>query len=403
MNNVISGNGANGVEIEATSLTPGNIVRGNFIGTNASGTAIAASPNFGINGNGFYGVEINGSPANRIGGPGLGAKNVISGNGLHGVRITGTAAINNVVQGNYIGTDVTGPVDMGNLIDGVAIAVASNNTIGGSVAGEGNLISGNDGNGVEIFNSGTTNNRVLGNQIGTDVTGMWSLPNLRGVYIFNANNNRVGGVGVNDGNLISGNLNEGVFLRGTSSLNTIEGNSIGVDMNGGSLGNSGNGVSVEGSNNRIGGLVTVVGIFTSPNSPDNAANVIAFNGGNGVSIDTGTRNAIRRNSIFENVGLGINHSNGGNTLLAAPVITTSSPGMIVAYTTAGIAGRLEFFVADSLGSGEGAVFVTDRTTTGIAGTIALSGLVPNGELLVATLTDANGNTSKFSNPFVVSW
>ena len=108
LNNVISGNGANGVEIEATSLTPGNIVRGNFIGTNASGTAIAASPNFGINGNGFYGVEINGSPANRIGGPGLGAKNVISGNGLHGVRITGTAAINNVVQGNYIGTDVTG-------------------------------------------------------------------------------------------------------------------------------------------------------------------------------------------------------------------------------------------------------------------------------------------------------
>ena len=403
LNNVISGNRAHGVEIEVTSLTPGNVVRGNFIGTNASGTAIVVAPGNGANGNALNGVEINGAPNNQIGGPGLGAKNIISGNGVHGVHLIGAAAKNNSVQGNYIGTDVTGTADMGNTTNGVGIDGSPMNTIGGPLAGAGNLISGNGRNGVEIFNTGATNVFVQGNLIGTDVSGMSALPNFRGVYIFNANSNRVGGSGINDGNLISGNLFDGVFLRGTSSMNAIEGNSIGVDMNGGSLGNGSNGVTVQGSNNRIGGLVTTVGIFTSPNAPDNAANVIAFNGGNGVSIVTGTQNAIRRNSIFDNVSLGIDHFTGGNISLAAPVITSSSPGMIVAYTTAGIAGRLEFFVADSLGSGQGAVFVIDKATTGIPGTIALSGLVPNGELLVATLTDANGNTSKFSAPFAVSW
>ena len=403
LNNVVSGNLAHGVEIEATSLTPGNVVRGNLIGTNAAGQAIVVAPNNGTNGNGLNGVEINGSPNNRIGGPGLGAKNIISGNKVHGVHLIGAAAKNNVVQGNYIGTDVTGTVDMGNTIDGVGIDSAPTNTIGGPVSGAGNLISGNGGNGVEIFNTTTaaTSIFVQGNLIGTDVSGMSALPNFRGVYIFNANSNRVGGGGLNDGNLISGNLLDGVFLRGTSSMNVLEGNSIGVDMNGGALGNGSNGVTVQGSNNRIGGLSAVVGFFTSPNAPDNAANVIAFNGGNGVSIATGIGNAIRRNSIFDNFSLGINHFTGGNALLAAPVITPSSSGMTAAFTTTA-AGRVEFFVVDNLASGAGAVFVTDRASTG-TGTVAFTGLVPNLSILVATFTDANGNTSRFSAPFMVTW
>ena len=402
LNNVVSGNLAHGVEIEATSLTPGNVVRGNFIGTNAAGQAIVVAPNNGTNGNGLNGVEINGSPNNRIGGPGLGAKNIISGNKVHGVHLIGAAAKNNVVQGNYIGTDVTGTVDMGNTIDGVGIDSAPTNTIGGPVSGAGNLISGNGGNGVEIFNTTTaaTSIFVQGNLIGTDVSGMSALPNFRGVYIFNANSNRVGGGGLNDGNLISGNLLDGVFLRGTSSMNVLEGNSIGVDMNGGALGNGSNGVTVQGSNNRIGGLSAVVGFFTSPNAPDNAANVIAFNGGNGVSIVTGIGNAIRRNSIFDNFSLGINHFTGGNALLAAPVITPSSSGMTAAFTTTG-PGRVEFFVADGQAT-EGAVFVTDRASSG-TGTVAFTGLVPNLSVLVATFTDFNGNTSKFSAPFMVTW
>jgi len=400
LNNVISGNRGNGIGIEVTSLAPGNIVRGNFIGTNASGAAIAGLPG---NGNGLSGVNIAGSPNNQIGGAGLGAKNVISGNTLHGVQIIGTTARLNSVQGNYIGTDVTGTVDMGNLQDGIRISSAPKNTIGGIFAGAGNLISGNGGNGVGILNAASVNETVKGNTIGTDVSGMFALPNLRGVYILNANQNQVGGTGINDGNLISGNLNEGVYLRGISSFNVFEGNSIGVNMNGGALKNNGNGVRVEGSDNRIGGgLVATVGIFTSPNAPDNAANVIAFNGGAGIYVSGGTRNAIRRNSIFNNFNTGIQLVAGGNTLLAAPLITASASGMTASFTTPG-SGRVEFFVADSAGSGEGAVFVIDYQTTGTTGTIAFTGLVPNLSVLVATFTDTFGNTSMFSKPFTVTW
>ncbi len=386
LNNVISGNGTNGVEIHATSLAPGNVLRGNFIGTDATGTLNV--------GNARFGVEINGSPANQIGGPGLGAKNVISGNGLHGVHIIGLLATRNLVQGNYIGTDITGTVALGNTIDGVGIDGAPNNAIGGSASGSGNLISGNLGNGVEIFNTAATGNLVLGNQIGTDVSGMFALPMFRGVFLRNATGNRVGGTGLNDGNLISGNMHQGVFIDGSSTANVLEGNSIGVDVNGGPLGNGDDGVFVLGSNNRIGGVVTTLpGMFTTPNTPDNAANVIAFNGRDGVRVDTGVGNAIRRNSISNNVVLGINLVSGGNTLLAAPVCT--GIGLVVTCTAG--SGRLEFFLADNLASGEGAVFVTDAVTL----SVGMSGLVPSGSILVATLTDALGNTSRFSTPFTV--
>ena len=397
-NNVISGNGGDGVEILATSLLPGNVLRGNLIGTNATGTVNAATA---PNGNLGNGVEIIGSPGNQIGGGGLGAKNVISSNRLHGVHIIGAGATRNLVQGNHIGTDITGTAAIGNRIDGVGINGAPNNTIGGSLAGTGNLVAGNLGNGVEIFNTGATGNLVLGNHIGTDVSGVFALPNYRGVYVYNASSNRVGGTGTTDGNLISGNRYSGVFLRGAANSNVIEGNSIGTNVIGGALGNGGDGISVQGSNNRIGGLfVATAGTHTTPNTPDNAANVIAFNGGWGVSVNAGIQNSIRRNSIFSNAFSGINLISGGNITLAAPVCSVAA-GMIV--TVAAGVGRLEFFLADSSSSGEGAVFVTDVVKTSSTVTVPFSGLIPSGSVLVATFTDASGNTSRFSNPFTVLW
>ena len=99
---------------------------------------------------------------------------MISGNTNDGVAFIGTGATGNVVAGNYIGTDVTGHAALGNGIDGVLIdAGASDNTIGGTTAAARNIISGNAYAGVEIHDA--NDNVVEGDFIGTDVTGTVAL------------------------------------------------------------------------------------------------------------------------------------------------------------------------------------------------------------------------------------
>ena len=123
----------------------GNTILGNFIGTDVAGIADL--------GNGSNGISIDDSPDNTIGGLVAGARNVISGNGGPGLSITGGGAMGNLVVGNYIGTDVTGTVDVSGAgvgFSGVDISDAPRNTIGGLVDGARNVISGNDGSGVLI-------------------------------------------------------------------------------------------------------------------------------------------------------------------------------------------------------------------------------------------------------------
>lgn len=179
--NVISGNtggqvgaAVGAVEIRSSSLgNQGNQVLGNFIGTKASGT--------GDLGNGTIGVRILDAPNNTIGGTEDGARNIISGNGASGVAVsrgspeTGNGT-GNKVEGNYIGTDVSGTQALGNHT-GVSISGWSDNTVGGTAAGAGNTISGNDNSGV-FFNSGEFN-KVEGNRIGTTADGTDALPNGR--------------------------------------------------------------------------------------------------------------------------------------------------------------------------------------------------------------------------------
>ena len=87
------------------------------------------------------------------------------------------SATGNLVAGNYIGTDYTGTMALGNALSGVEIAdSASNNTIGGTAAGDRNVISGSPEGGVFIHGS-ATGNLVAGNYIGTDVTGTMALGN----------------------------------------------------------------------------------------------------------------------------------------------------------------------------------------------------------------------------------
>jgi hypothetical protein len=148
--NLISGNSNTGILIDGNN----NLVQGNTIGTDKAGTQRLV--------NDGAGVVVSGS-ANFIGGTGAGAGNLISGNSDAGIAISGT---NNLVQGNRIGTDVTGTQALGNGVFGVYVSSGSN-TIGGTVAGAGNLISGNGQYGILLGSSG---NLLQGNLIGTDIT-----------------------------------------------------------------------------------------------------------------------------------------------------------------------------------------------------------------------------------------
>jgi hypothetical protein len=183
--NIISGNALTGIFV-AFQGTTGNQFLGNFIGTDITGTSDL--------GNDDEGILIIGADGNTIGGTTTGARNVISGNNADGIFMSGFTATGNTVQGNLIGTDVTGTTDLGNVGSGIFIEdLASNNSIGGTAAGAGNIISGNDVSGIVISDSGTSNNPVRGNFIGVAANGSTPLPNQQqGVSIINdANGNSI--------------------------------------------------------------------------------------------------------------------------------------------------------------------------------------------------------------------
>ena len=183
--NVISSN-ASGVSLRQVTATQNTIV-GNYIGTNAAGTAALGN---------FTGIEILLAENNTIGGTTAGARNVISGNNGEGISITGVqfasfaqseavseAANNNTILGNYIGVDATGFNPLGNGLnpqafrrDGVRIFSANGTTIGGAATGAANIIANNGGNGVFVEPASTgspapagINNAILGNSIRSNV------------------------------------------------------------------------------------------------------------------------------------------------------------------------------------------------------------------------------------------
>jgi hypothetical protein len=243
-----------------------NIVRGNYIGTNAAGTAALA--------NDATGIQVQGAPNNTIGGTNAADRNLISGNGSAGVFIDGATATGNTVLGNFIGTDINGTADLGNVGFGVAIQNAPTNTIGGNTPGTRNIISGNNAFGVVIQNSPATsnvatNNKVLGNFIGTDVNGTADLGNtLTGVLVQDAAGNTIGGTAAGDRNIISGNDGFGVqILNANATLNSVLGNYIGTNAAGTAALPNGIGVVVDNApSNTIGGSVAGAGNIISGNS-----------------------------------------------------------------------------------------------------------------------------------------
>lgn len=398
-----------GIELSGSN----DIIEFNFIGTNATGTASL--------GNGDTGLLIHAGSGHLIGGTTAAARNVISANG-QGVEVLLGPALNHQVQGNFIGTDVTGAIDLGNLGDGIFMLSGTANimncTVGGTAAAAGNVISGNGNVGIQFLTVGTSN-LVQGNLIGTNASGSNDLGNAgSGVALNEAANNTVGGTVAGAGNVISGNDDGGVRINLTTSTgNRVQGNKIGTRADGTtSLPNSGHGVHIlnSASTNTIGGAA-------------GEGNIIAFNLSAGVKVETGTANAITSNSIFSNSGgLGIdlgpagvtpndgNDGDGGaNDLQNFPVLSSAGSGIGggvniqgTLNSTANTTFTLHFYAStscDGSGNGEGRTFLGSAMATTVGNNVTFNITLPGasasvGQVITATATTPfpQGSTSEFS-------
>ena len=388
--NVISGNSGDGIDLGGSGS---NIVEGNSIGTNAAGTLAVGNGNDGI-------LIESGSTDNTIGGATAADGNVISGNSGNGVDIDGASS--NTVEGNLIGTNAAGTAALGNGNDGILIESGStDNTIGGPTAGDGNVISGNIGNGIEI--GASDSNTVEGNFIGTNEGGTAALGNgTDGILIADGTSNvTIGGTAAGAANVVSGNAGAGIDIEGGSTeLDTIEGNLIGTNAAGtAALGNGTDGILIDNATKiAIGGTSAGDG------------NTIADNAGAGVSITGGNENTIEGNSISQNA-IGIDLGVGGNDAQSAPVLTgvvTSGTQVFIdgsLTSTANTTFRIEFFAntgADTNGNYEGKVLLGfENVTTNGSGNASfsatLSANVALNEFVTATATSAaTSDTSEFS-------
>ena len=219
-----------------------------------------------------------------IGNGPLGQGNLISQN-LYGVFLENFITHDNLLVGNLLGTDITGTFSRGNEMAGVVVSSgASQNRI------QDNVISGNDLTGVMIRDAQTSNNEVVGNLIGTDITGSVALPNgQNGIHILSAVDNVIGGVTADLQNIISGNTVYGIQIDGNGATgNQALGNLIGLDSAGATaVANdlSGIYIGIGASGNIIGGSST------------GKANVLSGNGRAGVEVAIADNNEIRGNII----------------------------------------------------------------------------------------------------------
>ncbi len=360
--NIISGNNM-GINIIQKCVN-GNIIAGNYIGTDISGLHPL--------GNCEYGVVIwDGPISNIIGGTEPGEGNLISANST-GVMIAGIDANHNAVIGNWIGTDATGTQALGNG-NGINLYGFGYSRV------ERNVISGNAGVAINVSDGQAL---ILSNFIGTDVGGTQPLGN---------------GIGIGLGG-------QHTLVGGTTALerNTIADNHVGIDVN--TAGTEYNWIAGNAVGTDATGTLPLGNLQMGVRMRDYAAhtfiqdNTIAFNHGEwgnigGVYVEHSPYNAIRRNSIHSNIGAGIVLGEDGNQMLPAPVILT--------VTATGVSGAacpgctVEVF---SDAEDEGRVYEgsTIANASGVFTFTKTSGLI--GPHLTTTVTDRSGNTSEFSTP-----
>jgi parallel beta-helix repeat protein len=435
----IYGFGDAGVAINpATSsfTADSNIIAGNFIGTNAAGTVAKGIGS---------GVAINNSVSNTVGGSDPAARNIISAHKDGGVIInelfgSSRSSSRNTVQGNYIGTDVTGAIALQN-----AVAVGSGVTVNGtgfSNNTQGNVISGNSG-GISLLSvNANGGNTVQGNRIGTTADGNGALANNGfGVSI------SAGQFHTISGNLIANSRNNGLIIGSSTHDNIITTNTF--------TGNRLAGISLGGDANRVSGNTITnsqtlpppsdattgqgINVTTSASFNEISSNSIHDNGGEGILI-SGLAASIHvlGNTIYSNGRLGIDLSpqgvtpndagdtdNGPNHTQNFPVITAAST---IGSTTT-IKGTLnsnanksyiiEFFSSPACNGtmpndfGEGQVYLgslnnvmTDANGNSPTFTFTPTSAVTVGHVISATATNSAGDidlaeTSEFSECFTV--
>jgi hypothetical protein len=209
---------ATGLHTIDTGSGGGNVIRGNFVGTDPLGTL--ARPN-------SLGIQIL-AANDLVGGPAPADRNLLSGNSDRGIQF-GAAQIG-TLQGNLIGTDATGTHAIPN---GYGLYASGAVTIGGAAAGAGNVISGNNLDGMTLQGPAV----VQGNRIGTTADGAGPLRNARhGIDIHESSGATIGGIGAGEGNVIASNGESGINISSSGIANVIRGNSIyrngrGIDLN----------------------------------------------------------------------------------------------------------------------------------------------------------------------------
>jgi trimeric autotransporter adhesin len=452
--NVISGNGANGLQVTNSNNTT---IQANFFGLGAdNNTAL---------GNLLNGVVVEGSSANTVMGGPIPLGNVDSANGQNGLVVRGTASgfvtyntftgiaafstnmdLGNAhdgmlitstgsnilirtcviarngndgieiggaaqgvrVAGNIIGLDTQGDVAMGNVGNGVEVdGNAHGIIIGGpqptfNIIAH-NVISANGGNGVAI-DGNAYSVQVSFSFIGTDLDGMDALGNAKaGVYLgYGTHSTTIGSPDPNLFTVISGNLGDGVEMRGTSG-NTVVGSLIGTNVLGLlPLPNGGDGVFFSNSFGNVIGFPSA-GVNGTSGRP---ANVIAFNGADGIFVDSGSGNAISDNSIYGNTLLGIDLGPWANLNQAPPVLTSVAMLPVSMQVSGSLTSTpnttltIEFFANDT-NEPSGRYFLgfqkVKTNAAGIATFTFFGPLPPTGaNFVTATATDPANNTSEFS-------
>jgi CSLREA domain-containing protein len=415
--NIISGNGENGILLSGQTT----LIYGNYIGTDSTGASDL--------GNGDNGIAVGGNAKTTIGGTinGQNGGNLISGNGIYGIQISSTdlpAPI--LIKRNRIGTNLAGTAAVPNAIGGIVVGgepfIAVKHIIGSFTNGaDGNLISGNGGDGIEITSS-ISQIEMYANLIGTNVTATAKLPNQgNGIILAGAFNQ----VGLSDvdaaANVVSGNTLNGIQIQNTSAVgNTVVNNFIGTNAAGDNLGNGQNGVQI--------------GLLSSPTQKpagsyigepvSGSDNTIAFNGGDGVNILFGTGNRVQRNSIYSNGGLGIDletngvtpndatdSDTGANNQQNYPILMNASPAQLAGtlVSAPNTPFTLDFYRVDSCdasGNGEGKYLIASKSlnvpNSGSGYFNYLDVPLTVGQIIVVTATDAGGNTSEFSPCYTVN-
>jgi len=347
--NVISGNNLAGIFVKDFA-TYENRIEKNYIGTDLTGLIDL--------GNLDKGIYILNSNSNEI------IDNVVSGNDDHGILLTFPGATDNVVQGNLIGLGTDGVTKVQNSASGIVISEgSSSNLIGGNDASKRNVISGNQDYGIIVKDEDSDLNTIQGNYIGLGADGVVEKPNLRsGIALFSGpNETNIGGSLPGEGNVISANGYEGIYLDGAGTEGTvIDGNIIGLDHTGDlRKGNGGSGIEIDditslsvglGAANFISDNYYGVDVYNS-SGIHIAGNYIGTditglkNKGNryqGIFLGTCTlKNVIgfddsitnagsinQRNVISGNGSDGIRLTNSSNQVVSGNYIGTNAPGLL---------------------------------------------------------------------------